>query len=147
MEQVVEGARFEEFGDYCQSWRHTADSNQKHNAGMPVLRQHVDLVAEFLQKLIGDLGIECLLDGNFESLVSAAVDGAEASHGDLFVESHVIEIDFEDEVRVEVEGFLAGSFLLEAHFLQLLFQLFHFLLLIFILVLHLNDPSESFAVV
>ena len=45
-----------------------------------------------------------------------------ASHGNLFIQFHVIEIDLQDGIDIEIKRLcFAGALVLHAHFLELFF--------------------------
>lgn len=66
---------------------------------MPVLGQHVDLVVEFLQQLLTDVGIEHLLYRYLQLEITATMDGAEAPHRYLFSNLQVRQLQHQHPIH------------------------------------------------
>lgn len=112
---------------------------------MPVLSQHVYLVAELLQQLFRDFGVEQLFNRHLQALISAPVDHTEPAHRYLLKDLELVELNLQDSFHVQIEGVLAVLLVLERYLLQLFLQLPNFALLALELVLHFYDFSEGLA--
>lgn len=89
MDQIKQRPFFDQLHNEAKlRWRRDGPQHED-DIGVSVLGQHVDFVIELIQELLGDVGIEDLLDGYVQLEEFALVDGAEAAHGDLFPDLEV----------------------------------------------------------
>lgn len=103
MNKVIERARFDKLGHDGQIWWDTRNAYQKDNFGMTVLGQHIDLVAELLEKFFVDFGVEDFLHCHFKAFVLATMNCTEPAHGDLFKDFQIFEVYLQNRVQIEAE--------------------------------------------